>query len=262
MKQKRSAAVLLILGLALALAIALLYCGFKRISSREHQTALDDFDNIKVKQEKVDLSHRYLVAIDYALEKLGLTYWASCGTMLGLHRHGGFIKWDYDIDIQMESDDFLKNIDKINEIMRPIGYQLIQTKTPKAGVFGRVVKAGDDFKAPHLDVFTLEKRTGRPRGSVADHPDLMCTHIDAAIVGTPQLRRFGDIKIYAMEKGDEACASMYGENWRKQIVKRFGQKKGRELKNKEMAPPALPSPGFMNSEASVLQDHYKKMLSR
>ena len=41
-------------------------------------------------------------------DKFNLTYWLSDGTLLGAVRHGGFIPWDDDLDIQMPSNDFKK----------------------------------------------------------------------------------------------------------------------------------------------------------
>ncbi len=44
--------------------------------------------------------------IDRVCSENGITYWLSSGTCLGAIRHGGFIPWDDDIDIELLEPDF------------------------------------------------------------------------------------------------------------------------------------------------------------
>lgn len=52
-------------------------------------------------------------------EKLGLTYFLCAGTLLGAVRHGGFIPWDDDIDVQMPRQDYLKFIREAKQFLNP-----------------------------------------------------------------------------------------------------------------------------------------------
>ena len=46
--------------------------------------------------------------IDGICRENNIRYWLSSGTCLGAVRHGGFIPWDDDVDIEMEKKDFKK----------------------------------------------------------------------------------------------------------------------------------------------------------
>lgn len=52
-------------------------------------------------------------------DRNGLTYWLAGGTLLGAVRHGGFIPWDDDIDVDMPRTDYLALLDSIRK--RPVG---------------------------------------------------------------------------------------------------------------------------------------------
>lgn len=56
-----------------------------------------------------------LTEIDKICKKHDIPYWLSDGSLLGCVRHGGFIPWDDDLDIQMLKKDYIRFCSVVNK---------------------------------------------------------------------------------------------------------------------------------------------------
>lgn len=61
--------------------------------------------------------------IDQVCRKHSIDYWLCSGTLLGAVRHGGFIPWDDDVDIEMRREDYRRLMDILKGKIKP-GYAL------------------------------------------------------------------------------------------------------------------------------------------
>ena len=111
-----------------------------------------------------------LIIIDRICKKHGIKYWISDGTLLGAVRHGGFIPWDDDLDIQMMRKDFKHFIKIISEEL-PENLALQTHKTDKGYVapYAKIRELHSTitefhsndvnykYKGIYIDVFPLER---------------------------------------------------------------------------------------------------------
>ncbi|MFK2244514.1 phosphorylcholine transferase LicD [Bacteroides fragilis] len=111
-----------------------------------------------------------LCVIDDICVKNEINYWLSGGTLLGAVRHGGFIPWDDDLDIQLMKDDYNKLLGLLKTEL-PEQYQLQTSKTDR-NYFARYAKVRDvnslledsdytlgyKYKGIFIDIFLLKKQ--------------------------------------------------------------------------------------------------------
>lgn len=112
-----------------------------------------------------------LVYIDKICRDNKITYWLSSGTALGAIRHGGFIPWDDDVDIEMT----MKDYKKFESIMLKDKNYLLQTRKTDPYYSAPYAKVRDKhsiieehpqdgnykMKGVYVDVFIIEKNPSR-----------------------------------------------------------------------------------------------------
>ena len=86
-----------------------------------------------------------LKEIDRICQKHRIDYWLSSGTLLGAVRHGGFIPWDDDLDIEMERKDYLRLLQLLPEELNDA--YLLQTHGTDPGFISTYAKIRDKYSA-------------------------------------------------------------------------------------------------------------------
>lgn len=106
-----------------------------------------------------------LLEIDRVCTKLGITYFAEWGTLLGTVRHGGFIPWDDDMDISMKREDYERFV-KYAQKELPKSFLIINYRNQEEywDVMSRVINS--DFIC--LDPEFVEKYHNCPYASGVD----------------------------------------------------------------------------------------------
>ena len=114
-----------------------------------------------------------LKAFDAICREHGLKYWLSAGTCLGAVRHGGFIPWDDDIDVEMYWNDYAR----LREVFTANDDYVLQTRendlfyTEGLAKFRHRHSAVEEtvggydrhftFKGAFVDIFIIDKATDR-----------------------------------------------------------------------------------------------------
>ena len=103
---------------------------------------------------------------DDLCQKHGIRYWLSSGNCIGVVRHGGFVPWDDDIDVEMLREDYLK----LEKVFKETDDYVLQTwKNDRYYVFpyakmrdknSYIDEYGKDstfkYRGIFIDVFQLE----------------------------------------------------------------------------------------------------------
>lgn len=121
-----------------------------------------------------------LKCVDAICQKHNIPYWLSSGTVLGAVRHGGFIPWDDDVDIELLREDYLKLLEILPQEL-PSNYVLHTRETDSEYVY-LFAKVRDThsyieeknvfnkdflYKGAFIDIFPLES-TSRGLRKIAD----------------------------------------------------------------------------------------------
>lgn len=111
-----------------------------------------------------------LTEVDKICRRYNLKYWLCSGTLLGAIRHGGFIPWDDDIDIEMEISDYKKLLEILPKELP--NWLVLQTNDTDPGYFLTFAKVRDlhshlvehgnldkifKYQGVFIDIFPLEQ---------------------------------------------------------------------------------------------------------
>ncbi len=119
--------------------------------------------------------------IDGVCRKHGIPYWLSSGTLIGAARHGGFIPWDDDLDIEMLRPNFLRLL-KVLPAELPDNYALQTHDSDENYIFNFAKLRDKDsyleetnhydricrYQGIYIDIFPLE-HVPYPLAWVAGH---------------------------------------------------------------------------------------------
>jgi lipopolysaccharide cholinephosphotransferase len=77
-----------------------------------------------LRPEYIQALYQLLKDVHDAMDICQVPYWIEAGTLLGAIRHGGFIPWDDDIDIQVEALSQNDLVEKVLPLLAHIGYKI------------------------------------------------------------------------------------------------------------------------------------------
>lgn len=112
-----------------------------------------------------------LCQIDRICKKHGIHYWLSSGTLIGAARHGGFIPWDDDLDIEMMREDYTRLMAILpEELPSTMALQSHETDPTYFFYYAKIrdrrsiLAEGNNYdrlwkeKGIYIDIFPLEKQ--------------------------------------------------------------------------------------------------------
>ena len=105
-----------------------------------------------------------LLVVEAICKKHGIRYWIGSGTLLGAVRHGGYIPWDDDLDLEMMREDYLKLL-KVMPKELPDKY-VLQTHESDPNYFYAYAKLRD--KKSHLEETNHYDRIFKEQGIYID----------------------------------------------------------------------------------------------
>ncbi|XP_041370132.1 uncharacterized protein LOC121384036 [Gigantopelta aegis] len=121
----------------------------------ENNSMIKQFMPTMSLEERTDLLvtfETFVRACDWA----NLTYFLFSGSMLGAYRHHGFIPWDDDVDLVMDSSDWRKIR---NVLSRVPGFELYAPSKVQWKFYRKDLPLvpGKPFKWPHIDIFFFKE---------------------------------------------------------------------------------------------------------
>ena len=112
-----------------------------------------------------------LLEVDRICKRHRIRYWLSSGTLIGAARHGGFIPWDDDLDIEMMREDYDRLMEILpSELPTTMALQAHQTDSTYFFFYAKIrdrrslLAEGNNYdrmwkeQGIYIDIFPLEKQ--------------------------------------------------------------------------------------------------------
>lgn len=123
----------------------------------EEGRALSSIANLQLQMQDM------LREIDRVSRATDVPYFISYGTALGAKRSGGFIPWDYDVDIQVPHSHYSRLMDQLRAGL-PARYAIVGVADRGYDqLFTRLVRPGIDHHVLHVDIFPIVGAFSGPR---------------------------------------------------------------------------------------------------
>jgi len=158
--------------------------------------------------------------ISRVFKEVGLTFWTSSGTTLGIVRHKGLIPWDDDLDICVKEEDepLLKNV---GDMLEANGLCLVKNQSYSWRIFHQwdsepisSALLGKGHRFPFCDIFVMRLHRGvwevRDEEGRNAWPDETYS-VEQVDLAEPRL--FGDYLLPCPHQPEEYLDRNYGAKW-------------------------------------------------
>ncbi len=202
-----------------------LSCALKKVRSTLATLPTTDRDLLRIQPEEVGLFYDLMIRVDRIFKANRLTYWATCGTLLGAIRHRGMIPWDDDLDVAIFEKDLLQLLALDDELAKEglkIGFHPVYEIYKIYPENGEEIIDQDGnpypWKYPFLDIFPLSELNGvYTYAATIWRNSVKLTRRDHFLPGElqyplPELA-FGPLKLPVPHNAIEYVNRMYGNDW-------------------------------------------------
>jgi phosphorylcholine metabolism protein LicD len=208
---------------------------------------IEEFVKVKMDEIKVDDNTLFTIreilrATNTIFNNYKIQYWADCGTLLGMVRHGDIIPWDDDGDISIFKEDEEQFL-----YLRPVfeqygygigkwwgGYKIF----PLNGQVSNEIKEGSEYfyRYPFVDVFIMEHDKEKnivmysDKGLVKRWPKEYHNYDKLFPL---QSYKFHDFYLWGPRDCSDYLQRTYGPDWRDVAYLQYDHKNGKHFKRQK-----------------------------